>query len=163
MQAACLAKCNGANVTLHRSGTFSLQEFRQAVVDTCTSGEEHLVVSGSTVLAQQPQPHLLALVSTQCPRSSSPLFACPCGGCCCLHPALTATQQHVGLTGVRRAQVLLCCAVHVRVGVQVSYTRKAFGQTGDGHFSPIGGYHSARDLVLILDTVRGAAVGVSDT
>lgn len=44
-QAACLAKCNGANVTLHRSGTFSLDEFRQAVIDTCSSGEEHLVVS----------------------------------------------------------------------------------------------------------------------
>lgn len=45
LQAACLAKCNGANVTLHRSGTFSLQRFRHAIVDTCTSGEEHLVVS----------------------------------------------------------------------------------------------------------------------
>lgn len=45
MQAACLAKCNGANVNLHRSGTFTLDEFRQAVIDTCTSGEEHLVVS----------------------------------------------------------------------------------------------------------------------
>jgi hypothetical protein len=45
LQAACLAKCNGANVALHRSGTFSLEEFRRAVVETCTSGEEHLVVS----------------------------------------------------------------------------------------------------------------------
>ena len=25
---------------------------------------------------------------------------------------------------------------------------------GDGHFSPLGGYHEARDLVLILDTAR---------
>lgn len=25
---------------------------------------------------------------------------------------------------------------------------------GDGHFSPIGGYHEGRDLVLILDTAR---------
>jgi hypothetical protein len=48
MQAACLAKCNGANVALYRSGTFSLEEFRQAVIDTCTSGEEHLVVSKRT-------------------------------------------------------------------------------------------------------------------
>jgi hypothetical protein len=79
VQAACLAKCNGANVSLHRYGSFSLQEFRQAVADVCASGEEHLVVS---------------------------------------------------------------------------YSRKAFSQTGDGHFSPVGGYHAARDLVLILDTVR---------
>eukprot|EP00878_Enallax_costatus_P016815 GHUV01017648.1.p1 GENE.GHUV01017648.1~~GHUV01017648.1.p1 ORF type:complete len:331 (+),score=67.21 GHUV01017648.1:896-1888(+) len=77
-QAACLAKCNGANVTLHRAGTFSLEQLRQAVVDVCSSGEEHLVVS---------------------------------------------------------------------------YSRKTFSQTGDGHFSPVGGYHAGRDLVLILDTV----------
>ena len=36
----------------------------------------------------------------------------------------------------------------------LSYTRKVLGQTGDGHFSPVGGYHPARDLVLILDTAR---------
>eukprot|EP00884_Botryococcus_braunii_P008284 jgi/Botrbrau1/17457/Bobra.0054s0046.2 len=38
--------------------------------------------------------------------------------------------------------------------VVVSYSRKQFLQTGDGHFSPIGGYHKGRDLVLILDTAR---------
>jgi hypothetical protein len=31
---------------------------------------------------------------------------------------------------------------------------RSLGCTGDGHFSPIGGYHKARDLVLILDTAR---------
>ncbi len=36
----------------------------------------------------------------------------------------------------------------------VSYTRKAFNQTGDGHFSPIGGYSPDQDMVLILDTAR---------
>eukprot|EP00195_Chlamydomonas_chlamydogama_P013755 CAMPEP_0202897002 /NCGR_PEP_ID=MMETSP1392-20130828/5876_1 /ASSEMBLY_ACC=CAM_ASM_000868 /TAXON_ID=225041 /ORGANISM="Chlamydomonas chlamydogama, Strain SAG 11-48b" /LENGTH=434 /DNA_ID=CAMNT_0049582539 /DNA_START=419 /DNA_END=1723 /DNA_ORIENTATION=- len=36
----------------------------------------------------------------------------------------------------------------------VSYSRKVLQQTGDGHFSPIGGYHKGRDLVLILDTAR---------
>lgn len=35
-----------------------------------------------------------------------------------------------------------------------SYSRKGLGQTGDGHFSPIGGYHAERDLVLILDVAR---------
>ncbi|GIL75768.1 hypothetical protein Vretimale_5299 [Volvox reticuliferus] len=38
--------------------------------------------------------------------------------------------------------------------IVVSYSRKAFLQTGDGHFSPIGGYHSERDLVLVLDVAR---------
>ena len=36
----------------------------------------------------------------------------------------------------------------------VSYDRSALGQTGSGHFSPVGGYHQARDLALILDVAR---------
>lgn len=35
-----------------------------------------------------------------------------------------------------------------------AYSRKVLGQTGDGHFSPIGGYHSQRDHVLLLDVAR---------
>ena len=35
-----------------------------------------------------------------------------------------------------------------------SYDRAAIGQTGSGHFSPVGGYHVARDLVLVLDVAR---------
>jgi len=36
----------------------------------------------------------------------------------------------------------------------VSYDRSALGQTGSGHFSPVGGYHAARDLALVLDVAR---------
>ena len=40
-------------------------------------------------------------------------------------------------------------------GVLVAaYDRSALGQTGSGHFSPVGGYHRARDLALILDVAR---------
>ncbi len=35
-----------------------------------------------------------------------------------------------------------------------AYDRATLGQTGSGHYSPIGGYHAARDLVLILDVAR---------
>jgi glutathione gamma-glutamylcysteinyltransferase len=35
-----------------------------------------------------------------------------------------------------------------------NFSRKALGQTGIGHFSPIGGYHFEKDLVLILDVAR---------
>jgi hypothetical protein len=38
--------------------------------------------------------------------------------------------------------------------VIVSYTRKTLGQTGDGHFSPVGGYDRATDSILILDVAR---------
>ncbi len=36
----------------------------------------------------------------------------------------------------------------------VSYARDVLGQTGVGHFSPIGGYHPGRDLALVMDTAR---------
>ncbi|MDQ3335452.1 MAG: phytochelatin synthase [Myxococcota bacterium] len=38
--------------------------------------------------------------------------------------------------------------------VVASYDRAGLDQTGSGHFSPIGGYHAARDLVLVLDVAR---------
>lgn len=44
----------------------------------------------------------------------------------------------------------------------VNYSRRTFQQTGDGHFSPVGGYHEGRDLALILDTV-GVLVGSATT
>ncbi|KAG0033747.1 hypothetical protein BGZ82_005993 [Podila clonocystis] len=36
----------------------------------------------------------------------------------------------------------------------ISFSRSALGQTGSGHFSPIGGYHAGEDKVLVLDTAR---------
>jgi glutathione gamma-glutamylcysteinyltransferase len=38
--------------------------------------------------------------------------------------------------------------------IVASYDRATMGQTGSGHFSPIGGYHAARDLALVLDVAR---------
>lgn len=78
-QVACLARCNGANVSIHPFGTFKLATFRELVKKTCRTSDQHLIVS---------------------------------------------------------------------------YSRKTFLQTGDGHFSPIGGYHEEEDQVLILDTVK---------
>ncbi|RYG70030.1 hypothetical protein EON64_01280 [archaeon] len=36
----------------------------------------------------------------------------------------------------------------------VSYSRKTLHQSGSGHFSPIGGYHAEKDMVLIMDVAR---------
>lgn len=38
--------------------------------------------------------------------------------------------------------------------VVASYSRATLGQTGSGHFSPIGGLHAGRDLALLLDVAR---------
>lgn len=49
--------------------------------------------------------------------------------------------------------VLTACARGERVLI-ASYDRSALGQTGSGHFSPVGGYHAQRDMVLLLDVAR---------
>jgi len=36
----------------------------------------------------------------------------------------------------------------------ISYSRKHVGQTGDGHFAPVAGYHQLEDKVLLLDVAR---------
>ena len=38
--------------------------------------------------------------------------------------------------------------------IVANFSRKVLGQTGEGHFSPIGGYHKDKDLVLIMDVAR---------
>ncbi|CAM9932974.1 unnamed protein product, partial [Discosporangium mesarthrocarpum] len=38
--------------------------------------------------------------------------------------------------------------------VVASYNRKGLSQTGGGHFSPVGGFHEGRDLVLVMDVAR---------
>lgn len=35
-----------------------------------------------------------------------------------------------------------------------NYSRRAVGQSGDGHFSPIAAYHASTDRALVLDTAR---------
>lgn len=40
----------------------------------------------------------------------------------------------------------------------LSYSRKTLGQTGDGHFSPIGAICEEKDMVLILDVARFKSV-----
>lgn len=48
----------------------------------------------------------------------------------------------------------LSCDGRLEKAVIVSYSRAVLGQSGDGHFSPIGGYHATQDLVLLLDVAR---------
>jgi hypothetical protein len=36
----------------------------------------------------------------------------------------------------------------------ISFSRKALGQTGDGHYSPIAAYHEPTDQCLVMDVAR---------
>ncbi len=53
-----------------------------------------------------------------------------------------------------RETVQQICATSAGIHLVAAYSRRILGQTGDGHFSPIAGYHAQRDLVLILDVAR---------
>nr|ADR10438.1 phytochelatin synthase [Ceratophyllum demersum] len=49
---------------------------------------------------------------------------------------------------------VITCASSDDCHLIASYHRSILKQTGTGHFSPIGGYHAGRDMVLILDVAR---------
>lgn len=51
-------------------------------------------------------------------------------------------------------RVALAIAASGEAVVVAAYDRAAMGQTGSGHFSPIGGYHQPKDLALVLDVAR---------
>nr|CCA21228.1 glutathione gammaglutamylcysteinyltransferase putati [Albugo laibachii Nc14] len=52
-----------------------------------------------------------------------------------------------------RSLVKRCCSDSSEIMV-LNYSRVVLGQTGGGHFSPIGGYHADQDMVLLLDVAR---------
>ena len=56
--------------------------------------------------------------------------------------------------GAFRAAVREATSKAGELHVVVAYDRRALGQTGSGHFSPVGGLHEGRDLVLLLDVAR---------
>lgn len=53
-----------------------------------------------------------------------------------------------------RAQLRDAAGSALAPALVVSYHRGALGQTGEGHFSPIGGYDPASDHALVLDVAR---------
>lgn len=48
----------------------------------------------------------------------------------------------------------LTAAARGEVVVIASYDRASLDQSGEGHYSPIGGYHAALDMALVLDVAR---------
>lgn len=53
-----------------------------------------------------------------------------------------------------RTQLIHASRVHAAPHVVVAFSRKTLMQTGDGHFSPVAGYHADTDSVLVLDVAR---------
>lgn len=78
-------------------------------------------------------------------------FAClaRCNGA---HAAVSRPDGH--RLAEFRAAVAAAAGSTVDPALIVCYDRGALGQTGGGHFSPIGGFHAASDHALILDVAR---------
>ncbi|KAF9925185.1 hypothetical protein FBU30_004992 [Linnemannia zychae] len=76
-------------------------------------------------------------------------FAC-LSKCHCDVQVRRANQ--VSLEQFKRDLEMVCSRDDIHM--VVSFSRKALGQTGDGHFSPIGGYVPKAGMVLVLDTAR---------
>ncbi|XAR61075.1 Glutathione gamma-glutamylcysteinyltransferase [Bertholletia excelsa] len=49
---------------------------------------------------------------------------------------------------------LVSCTASQDCHMIISFHRAKLKQTGSGHFSPFGGYHAGKDMVLILDVAR---------
>ncbi|MDP2313723.1 MAG: phytochelatin synthase family protein [Pseudomonadota bacterium] len=78
-----------------------------------------------------------------------PRFAClaRCNGA-------TAAVRYAADTGVDALRADLVAAGAGGPTVIASFDRAGLGQTGEGHYSPIGGYHPGADLALVLDVAR---------
>lgn len=64
------------------------------------------------------------------------------------------TLERAGADNASAWREALATASHGHGVVIAAYDRRGLGQTGSGHFSPIGGYHAGRDLALVLDVAR---------
>ncbi|MFN7143805.1 MAG: phytochelatin synthase family protein [Myxococcota bacterium] len=78
-----------------------------------------------------------------------PRFAClaRCNG-------VTADLKHAADHGVDTFRRDVAAAGAGGPPVITSFGRRPLGQTGDGHYSPVGGWHPEKDLVLVLDVAR---------
>lgn len=63
-------------------------------------------------------------------------------------------EAHESFVQTFRAAVRAASRSEERECIVVCYSRKALGQSGAGHFSPIGGYHEGSDSLLIMDVAR---------
>jgi len=51
-------------------------------------------------------------------------------------------------------QAIITATSRTDLHLVASFSRRVLGQTGSGHYSPIGGYHAELDLALVMDVAR---------
>lgn len=125
-----VATCHGLSVETHYAADSSLEDFRALVAS---------VSSEPTAVAQGMASDSVSVLG---PEHAEPPAEIPAGQSYAFRKHNPNTSEAAGPRGGLRR----CIAV--------AYSRKTLGQTGDGHVSPIGGYHAASDSVLIMDVAR---------
>jgi len=81
-------------------------------------------------------------------------YIAECNG---LHPSVFYADDALSLNAFREAlrqNVANPTGKNVDTRVVTNFSRQRLGQTGSGHYSPIGAYHEGKDKVLILDVAR---------
>jgi hypothetical protein len=101
---SCLARCNGAKVSVKYGDAITLEEFREDVKRVCSQSPHHFKDS-------------------HCAKKQG---------------SEQGEEDHE----------------HKAVVMIASYSRRILKQSGSGHFSPIGGFHTEKDMVLIMDVAR---------
>lgn len=65
-----------------------------------------------------------------------------------------AKDKQIGVDEFRREVRRICCDHSSDSRIVAAFSRAQLGQTGSGHYSPIGAYHEESDSILIMDVAR---------
>lgn len=81
------------------------------------------------------------------------LFLAECNGA---HVrAFRATPEEANSPSLARFRAAVHSATHrTDLHLVASFSRKVLGQTGSGHYSPVGAYHAQSDMALVMDVAR---------
>jgi glutathione gamma-glutamylcysteinyltransferase len=137
---ACLARCNGARVTMKYGTEVTVEQFREHImlVTALPNNSACPLGDGNSTCALKENSASKEPVKSSVPMDFPDSSSLPPAHCC------DTSNPNMG-SDVDQS---------VRNVMIVSYCRSTLRQTGSGHFSPIGGYCGGRDMVLILDVAR---------
>jgi len=65
-----------------------------------------------------------------------------------------AEDEQLGIEKFRQDVRRVCCDKSGDSRIVIAFSRSRLGQTGSGHYSPIGAYHEDSDSVLVMDVAR---------
>ncbi|KAG5180329.1 hypothetical protein JKP88DRAFT_279734 [Tribonema minus] len=123
--------------------------YHESLLDCCVPLEK--VRENGIVIGQDARARRAYAAGT---GADSTLVSFACLARCNGVRATVRGPRQMTLEKARALVVEVCSRPETDRVLIASYHRGTLGQTGSGHFSPLGGYHAASDSVLILDVAR---------